>query len=175
MNMKMKGAIAAGAATVLLAGGAGTMAAFNAGGSVGGGGVGSGSLSLTQSGTPSWTDQHGTVSITDYKAVPGDVITYKASFAVTAKGTNLIANLGADSGTITGDAALKSAMRTSVTATTGGASLPSNAGGTVITPAQNGKVVDVRVVFTFDPATAGAAAQTARLDLSNFNITLKQV
>ncbi|TQF69066.1 alternate-type signal peptide domain-containing protein [Rhodococcus spelaei] len=175
MNLKTKGAIAAGAATVLLAGGAGTMAAFNGGGSVGGGAVGAGSLSLAQSGTPSWSDQFGPVNITNYKAVPGDVLTYKASFTVTAKGTNLIANLGADSGTITGDAALKAAMKSSVTATTGGASLPSNAGGTVITPAQDGKVVDVKVIFTFAPSTSGATAQTARLDLSNFNITLKQV
>jgi alternate signal-mediated exported protein len=103
------------------------------------------------------------------------VVTYAANFSVTAKGTNLIANLGADSGTITGDAALKAAMATKVTAATNGVSLPSNAGGAVITPAQDGKTVNVRVVFTFNPATSGYVAQTARLDLSNFNITLKQV
>ncbi|MFE3289507.1 alternate-type signal peptide domain-containing protein [Rhodococcus sp. NPDC059234] len=175
MNMKTKGAIAAGAATVLLAGGAGTMAAFNAGGGGVGGSVGAGGLALTQVGTPAWTDQHGAIDVTSYRAVPGDVVTYAANFSVTAKGTNLVANLGADSGTITGDAALKAAMATAVTASTNGVSLPSNAGGAVITPAQDGKTVNVKVVFTFNPATSGYVAQAARLDLSNFNITLKQV
>ncbi|MGW6374669.1 alternate-type signal peptide domain-containing protein [Rhodococcus sp. NPDC055112] len=175
MNNKMKGAIAAGAATVLLAGGAGTMAAWNSGVSIGGGGVGAGALALTQSGAPSWVDQHGALTITDFRAVPGDTVTYTASFVVTAQGTNLRANLTVDNATITGDPALKAAMATSVTATSGGLSLPSNAGGVVITPAQNGKVVDVKVVLTFKPATAGATAQSARIDLSNFNVTLKQV
>ncbi|MGW0173597.1 alternate-type signal peptide domain-containing protein [Rhodococcus sp. NPDC003322] len=175
MNAKTKGAVAAAAATVLLAGGAGTMAAYNAGGGGVGGSVGAGSLALTQSGAPAWTDQNGAIDITTYRAVPGDTVTYTAAFTVTAKGTNLIANLGADSGTITGDPALKSAMATAVTASANGVSLPSNSGGAVITPAQNGKTVNVKVVFTFDPATAGYVAQTARLDLSNFNITLKQV
>ncbi len=175
MNSKMKGAIAAGAATVLLAGGAGTMAAFNAGTGGVGGSVGAGSLALTAAGSPAWTDGHGAIDVATYRAVPGDVVTYTASYVITAKGTNLKANLGADSGAITGDPALKAAMATSVTATTNGVSLPSNSGGAVVTPAHNGKTVDVKVVFTFDPATAGAVAQTARLDLSNFTITLKQV
>lgn len=175
MNIKMKGAVAAGAATVLLAGGAGTMAAFNAGGTVGGGGVTAGNLALTQSGAPSWLDQHGGVDIGTFRAVPGDTVTYRASFTVSAAGTNLRANLAADSATITGDPALKAAMSTYVTATVNGAALPVNAGGTLITPAQNGKVVDVKVVFTFAPGTTGAVAQTAKIDLSNFNVTLKQV
>jgi alternate signal-mediated exported protein len=175
MNSKIKGAIAAGAATVLLAGGAGTMAAFNGGGSGVGGSVGAGSLALAASGGPAWTDQNGAIDVASYRAVPGDVVTYTASFVVTARGTNLVANLGADSGAITGDPALKAAMATTVIATTNGVSLPSNTGGAVVTPAHNGKTVDVKVVFTFDPATAGAVAQTAQLDLSNFTISLKQV
>ncbi|WP_345346853.1 alternate-type signal peptide domain-containing protein [Rhodococcus olei] len=173
--MRTKGAIAAGAATVLLAGGAGTMAAFTGGGGVGGGGVGAGSLALAQSGTPTWTDQNGAVAITNFRAVPGDTVTYAASFTITATGTNLKANLAVDSATITGDPALKAAMGTSVTATSGGATLPSNAGGVLITPAQNGKIVDVKVIFSFAPGTAGNVAQSAQINLSNFNVTLKQV
>ncbi|TJZ80316.1 alternate-type signal peptide domain-containing protein [Rhodococcus oryzae] len=175
MNNKMKGAIAAGAATVLLAGGAGTLAAWNSGASIGGGGVGAGALALRQSGTPNWKDQNGAVSITGFRAVPGDVVTYTASFTVTAQGTNLRANLAVDGATITGDPALKAAMTTAVTATVNGAPLPSGAGGAVITPAQNGKVVDVKVTFNFAQGTQGVTAQTAQIDLSNFNVTLKQV
>ncbi|WP_245816118.1 alternate-type signal peptide domain-containing protein [Rhodococcus maanshanensis] len=173
--MRTKGAIAAGAATVLLAGGAGSMAAFTGGGGIGGGGVGSGSLALTQSGTPNWKDQHGSIAITDFRAVPGDTVTYMGSFKITATGTNLRANLAVDGASITGDPALKAAMTTSVTATINGASLPSGAGGAVITPAQNGKIVDVKVMFTFQPTTPSAVAQTAQINLSNFNVTLKQV
>ncbi|MFC7446752.1 alternate-type signal peptide domain-containing protein [Rhodococcus daqingensis] len=173
--MRTKGAIAAGAATVLLAGGAGSMAAFTGGGGIGGGAVGSGGLALTQSGTPNWKDQHGSVAITDFRAVPGDTVTYTGSFKITAKGTNLRANLSVDNATITGDPALKAAMATSVTATVNGVPLPTGAGGAVVTPAQNGKIVDVKVIFTFQPATSGAVAQTAQINLSNFNVTLKQV
>ncbi|MEV0948902.1 alternate-type signal peptide domain-containing protein, partial [Rhodococcus sp. NPDC049939] len=117
MNNKMKGAIAAGAATVLLAGGAGSMAAWNSATSVGGGAIGAGALALTQTVAPNWSDQHGPITVTDFRAVPGDVLTYSASFEVTARGTNLRASLAVDEATLVGDAAFEAVVDHTITAT----------------------------------------------------------
>ncbi|WP_027503676.1 alternate-type signal peptide domain-containing protein [Rhodococcus sp. UNC363MFTsu5.1] len=174
MNKQTKGAIAAGAAALLLAGGAGTMAAWNSSQTVGGGAVNSGTLSLSQ-GTPAgWTDSSGPIDITTFKAVPGDVVTYNASFVVGAKGKNLAATLKADPSSITGDADLKTALNPTVTATVDGTALPSNGSGAAITQAQDGKTVAVQVKFTFDSATAGTTAQGQAVNLANFNVTLTQ-
>ncbi|MGW0040233.1 alternate-type signal peptide domain-containing protein [Rhodococcus sp. NPDC003348] len=174
MNKQTKGAIAAGAAALLLAGGAGTMAAWNSSQTVGGGAVNSGTLSLSQ-GTPAgWTDASGAIDIATFKAVPGDVVTYNANFLVGAKGKNLQATLKADASTITGDADLKAALSPTVTATVDGVELPSDGTGAQITEAQDGKTVAVQVKFTFDAATAGTTAQGKAVNLSNFNVNLTQ-
>ncbi|AOW92872.1 hypothetical protein BFN03_09775 [Rhodococcus sp. WMMA185] len=175
MNNKLKGAVAAGAATVLLAGGAGTMAAWNAATEVGGGAIGAGALALSQLDTPAWADQNGPIEVTDFRAVPGDVLTYRASFQVTAQGTNLRASLAVDEATIVGDEAFSGVVEHKITATSGGAPVPVDASGVVITPSFDGAVVDVKVIITFDPATDGEAAQAVQVDLSEFNVTLRQV
>ncbi|SEL81849.1 alternate-type signal peptide domain-containing protein [Rhodococcus maanshanensis] len=171
MNKQTKGAIAAGAAALLLAGGAGTMAAWNSSQTVAGGAVNSGTLSLTQNGSPAgWKENGNPVDITTFKAVPGDVITYNASFKVGAVGKNLNATLTADTSTITGDAALISALAPSTVVTKNGAPL---AGG-AITESNNNDIVDVAVTFTFNNATAGTTAQGAAVNLANFNVKLQQ-
>ncbi|WP_235871301.1 alternate-type signal peptide domain-containing protein [Rhodococcus spongiicola] len=175
MNSKLKGAIAAGAATVLLAGGAGTMAAWNSGASIGGGAVGAGALALTQTVAPNWADQHGPITVTDFRAVPGDVLTYTASFEVTARGTNLRASLAVDEATIVGDPAFESVVDHKITATSGGDPVPVDSDGVVVTPALDGATVDVKVIITFAADTDGDAAQNVQVDLSNFNVTLRQV
>ncbi|WP_218017277.1 alternate-type signal peptide domain-containing protein, partial [Rhodococcus marinonascens] len=175
MNNKLKGAVAAGAATVLLAGGAGTMAAWNAATDVGGGEIGAGALALTQKAAPEWSDQNGVIEVTDFRAVPGDVLTYQASFQVTAQGTNLRASLAVDEATIVGDEAFSGVVDHKITATSGGDPVPVDADGVVITSAFDDRTVDVRVIITFDADTDGDAAQSVQVDLNNFNVTLRQV
>ncbi|AQA22706.1 alternate signal-mediated exported, RER_14450 family protein [Rhodococcus sp. MTM3W5.2] len=172
MNKQTKGAIAAGAAALLLAGGAGTMAAWNSSQTVGGGAVNSGTLSLTQTGSTGWTEGNGTAiaDISQFKAVPGDVVVYNASFNVGAKGKNLHATLTADPATITGGAELLAALGQETVATIGGAPL---AGG-AITEANDNSTVDVKVKFTFNNATTGTTAQGQSVNLSNFAVKLQQ-
>ncbi|WP_072691598.1 alternate-type signal peptide domain-containing protein [Rhodococcus marinonascens] len=171
MNKQTKGAIAAGAAALLLAGGAGTMAAWNDSASVGGGSVQSGTLSLDQVNETGWTDSKGApiADISQFLAVPGDVLTYSASFEIGATGNNLSATLTADESTIDGDAALADALGLATTATINDVEL---ADGTITTE-NNGNVVDVEVKVTFNDVE-GNAAQGESVDLTNFSVELKQ-
>ncbi|MFF1943022.1 alternate-type signal peptide domain-containing protein [Rhodococcus qingshengii] len=105
MNKTTKGAIAAGAAAVLLAGGAGTMAAWNA--STNGGApqtVGAGSLSVEQVGAGVWKWANGsTFNPASDLIVPGDVVTYTANYSIDLVGTNLKAKLTPSLTGVTGD------------------------------------------------------------------------
>ncbi|MFD4295333.1 alternate-type signal peptide domain-containing protein [Rhodococcus sp. NPDC058505] len=168
MNKQTKGAIAACAAALLLAGGAGTMAAWNDSATIDGGAITSGTMSLTQQGVAGWTVNGTAVTdIASFKAVPGDVLVYTADFAVAAEGNNLEATLVADAASITGD--LAPALDPDITVTIDGAPVP----GGVLTPAQvNGKVVKAKASFAFDATGTDYQGKTA--DLSNFTVTLTQ-
>ncbi|MGW4477605.1 alternate-type signal peptide domain-containing protein [Rhodococcus triatomae] len=167
MNKQTKGAIAAGAAALLLAGGAGTMAAWNASENVAGGAINSGKLTLTQEGATGWTvNGQAVADIASYLAVPGDEIVYNAAFTIGAAGDNLEAVLDVDQGSISGD--LAAALDPEVAVTLNGAPL---AGG-VITDANDGQVVQAEVTFNFD--ATGTAYQNADADLSEFTVTLTQ-
>ncbi|RVW05622.1 alternate-type signal peptide domain-containing protein [Rhodococcus xishaensis] len=174
MNKQTKGAIAAGAAALLLAGGAGTWAAWSASETVGGDGVQSGSLSLTQEGEAGWAVGGEPIDITTFKAVPGDVLTYSASFLVGAEGNNLSATLTADLGSIGGGNELADRLGIDTTATIDGVALDPSGEGLEITDEHNDKVVDVEVAITFDPDTSGTEAQGQQADLSEFSVTLQQ-
>ncbi|WFN92442.1 alternate-type signal peptide domain-containing protein [Gordonia sihwensis] len=116
MNKATKGAIAAAAGALILAGGAGTMAAWNS--QVGGNttAVTAGSLNVTQTGTGSWTWADGTAfnPATDF-LVPGDSVKYVAEYNITLKGTNLKAELVPTVGGVSG------LLAPYLTATTAGA------------------------------------------------------
>lgn len=89
MNRNAKGAIAVGAATLLLLGGGGTFALWNTSSTVNAGTVESGHLTASPF-TGSWVDQNGDAfaPATD-SAVPGDVLTYTATSTISAEGQNL--------------------------------------------------------------------------------------
>ncbi|AOW92875.1 hypothetical protein BFN03_09790 [Rhodococcus sp. WMMA185] len=171
MNKQTKGAIAAGAAALLLAGGAGTMAAWNDSETIGGGAVQSGTLSLSAGDAAGWKDSDGDTieNISQFLAVPGDVLTYSQSFTIGAQGDNLSATLTADASSIEGDGALKDALVLETSAKIGDVDL---AGGT-ITSANNGEIVDVEVKITFNDVT-GNVAQGESVDLTDFSVTLQQ-
>lgn len=174
MNKQTKGAIAAGAAALLLAGGAGTMAAWNASTTVTGGTVNAGKLTLsTVSGSTGFKWVNGAKAGQTYdpandKIVPGDSVEYKAVVKVGASGTNLKATLVADASTITGTGGLDTAVTTSTTTDFNGAPIAQ------ITEANNNQDLNVKVLLMLPTSVSGTTAQDGTVNLSNFNVTLTQ-
>ncbi|MGW9569104.1 alternate-type signal peptide domain-containing protein [Prescottella equi] len=173
MNKKTKGAIAAGAAALILAGGAGTFATWNDSESLPGGTVIAGKLALETVGGPGvWKDQaNNTITLDSYKAAPGDQLTYTTTVKVIAVGDNLAATLKANAGSITGD--LASQLDLTTTATLDGATLATNNSGVAITKAQNNKDIVVSVAVKFK-GTAGNATMEKTAALTDLTLSLDQ-
>jgi alternate signal-mediated exported protein len=171
MNKLAKGAIAAGAATVLLVGGAGTLAFWSDQAPVAGGTLTSGFLSLDVA-DATWTDITGALSTTFDptvdKIVPGDVIQYTAHAIVSGEGKNLEASLFADTASISGDLLPYVDVTFTVDGVTSG-TLAHDLGaiGAAVTH-------DVTLVFTFDPDAELQEGMNAELDLDAFDLTLAQ-
>jgi alternate signal-mediated exported protein len=91
MNKATKGAVAAGAAGILLLGGAGTFALWEDNASITGGTVSTGHLDLAvAAGTWAQTASPGTpINISTFDIVPGDSLTYTTTVTATATGDNL--------------------------------------------------------------------------------------
>ncbi|MGL4305272.1 MAG: alternate-type signal peptide domain-containing protein [Mycobacteriaceae bacterium] len=177
MKKQTKGAIAAGAAGILLMGGAGTLALWSDSEVIGGGTIASGELTIAPSGTPAWADVSditpGAIAdISTFKIVPGDILTYTADYKIAATGDNLKATLTADSAAITGDTDLKGKITTELTMTGAGSGGP---GTYNLTSADGGKTIKVVVKITFDKTTPDQVAQNQKIDLSGFKLTLQQV
>ena len=68
--------------------------------------VESGSLALKTVTAPTWTDQNGPIDLSTMVVVPGDVLTYHASFALEIKGTGMKAKLSTSDLGVSGGAAL---------------------------------------------------------------------
>lgn len=98
MNKLTKAAIAGAAGIALLLGGGGSLALWNASGTVNAGSINTGSLTMTVTGG-AWN-----TAIT--KWVPGDSYTYTASVVVNAVGDNIKGTLSVDPATVTIPAAL---------------------------------------------------------------------
>ncbi|WFR72161.1 alternate-type signal peptide domain-containing protein [Prescottella defluvii] len=169
MNKKTKGAIAAGSAALLLAGGAGSFALWNAQADLNAGSINSGTLTLTTQGTPGWSDSHGPITDwANFKAVPGDVLTYKADVKIGATGNNLQAALTVDPASISGNEALKTALGTPVvTAKIGGTAV------STIKSTNDGNVVNVEVAFTFN-SQADNSTQNVSASLASLALKLQQ-
>ncbi|WP_433610366.1 alternate-type signal peptide domain-containing protein [Prescottella agglutinans] len=169
MNKKTKGAIAAGAAALLLAGGAGTFAAWNDTQSVTGGTINSGQLKFdgpTAAGT--WYD--GATEITNvaaYRIVPGQTLTYKASPKIIAEGNNLSATITATAGNQSGALAQYLEIGTPVVTGNGVTN------GT-ITAAPGSRTLSVSVPVTFKGDTAGTDGQNAQAVLGDITLNLQQ-
>jgi len=172
MKKSTKSVLAAGAAVVVLTGGAGSLAYWNATADIDGGEVDSGELGLTPvAGGAGW-ELNGT-GIANPQAVvlvPGDVLTYESSYTVVAVGDNLEATLSAEGGD--GAGTLAPFLDLDLTATTAGTAV------TAITEDNDGDVLDVALTidFPFD-ANGGApdnASQTETLDLTGVDVVLTQ-
>lgn len=165
MNKKTKGAIAAGAAALLLAGGAGSFALWTDSETMGGGTITAGSLSLSAPGTPTWsTATNPNVDISTYRAAPGDVLTYTNTVTVNVDGDNLKADFAATLGSGTDSLLTVGA----VSATIGGAAV------TEVDKDDSGEVVTVSFPVTFDESADNSTMDT-QLVLDSVSLSLNQV
>lgn len=173
MNKFVKGSIAAGAATLLLLGGAGTFALWNQSATVADATVSSGTLTLSAS--------TGTWNTAPSKWVPGDSYTYSTNLTVTATGDNLQAWLTLDKGSLSAatasaaDLALAGALQTSIAITpTAGIAATTTPNKFDVAPKVGTYTVPVVLTVTFPSSISGTTAQTGSVDLTDIAFTLQQ-
>lgn len=136
MKKSTKGAIAAGAAAVLLMGGAGTLAFWTATDNVDAGSLTAGNLSLDLDSCDGWVYSADSSAVT--KIVPGDVVENTCNGTITGEGDNLVATVAIDDATVP-DLTLGTeqldvtAELTSPVEATPGAGVPVTAAGTDVT------------------------------------------
>lgn len=173
MHKPLKGAIALGAAGLLLLGGAGTYALWNDTVDLAGGEVSSGQLRFTGTTTGAWADASGPgapVAIPDITAfllVPGDVLTYSLSTTLRAQGDNLEATLAADPTSVTGPTPLLTDVTVTTAVSSGGTAI------SAITEANDNQTIDVVVTLDFTDTSLNAS-QLQTLDLSGLELTVQQ-
>ncbi|MCZ4080471.1 alternate-type signal peptide domain-containing protein [Rhodococcus sp. H36-A4] len=182
MKKATKGAVAAGAAAVLLLGGLGSFALWSDSEEIDGGTIESGELSLTEATAPVWRQTTTDVNaasvipvIADYRIVPGDVITYSATYNILAEGNNLLADLSVDIDDIApglGNEQLDEAVDVTIAATSGGTTLPTDGNAVRIT--STNQTVDLTITFAFDEGTENQDAQNQQLNLEAFTLVLQQ-
>ncbi|MBY4570885.1 hypothetical protein ACN95_12760 [Gordonia sihwensis] len=167
MNKVTKGALAAAAGAAILAGGAGTMAAWNSNVTTDGGTVTAGQLNLTSVDAGSWKWIGGSkdgqpFNTASDRLVPGDTVRYTATYKITAVGTNLTATLTPSLGGVSGE------LAPLLTAS------PTDGAGTQVTQADNNTDKTVSTDITFKSTTTGTDGQGKVADLSGATVTLQQ-
>ncbi|AWH94695.1 alternate-type signal peptide domain-containing protein [Dietzia psychralcaliphila] len=168
MKKITKGAIALGAAALLLAGGAGTMAAWSDEASLGGGEVTAGHLRITEAAAGAWTWADGeTFDPATDLIVPGDVVEYTASYDLDVAGTNLVATLTPTLGGID-ETGLGQYLTVDAQSDTTGITLGN------ITEANDGDTVEVTTTITFDSDTMDQDGMDLTANLAGSTITLEQ-
>lgn len=170
MKKSTKGAVAAAGAAVVLLGGAGTLAYWNATATVSGGAIQTGELALTNAScATNWVLDSGEVTAGvayvpgTTKLVPGDVITKTCTYQVTAVGEHLRATVTAPT-----PAALSSAF-TVATPAVQIAGTPV----TEITEANNGNTISVDLSVTFN-GSSDNTTQNLNETLGSVTLTLQQ-
>ncbi len=202
MKKTTKGTIAAGAAVLLLLGGGGTLAYWNDSANIAGqSAIQAGQLKVAQATAPSWKIKHqsGTEvavsNIATVRIVPGDQLIYTGTYNVTSLGQNLAFTVGLAAGSIAAPATPTAADTALVSRLTAATSFTVNGGtatsaGTLVTvPRPTGRynavittpvVIIATITWPFDsPAGTSPSvdnpAQTGKVDLSNFALTVTQV
>lgn len=173
MNKMVKGAIATGVGVILLVGGGGTLATWNASSNASMGSVVSGDLNLTAT-NAKWTNAVGTAipDIAAYKVVPGDVLTYTQDVNITLSGDLMAAKLAVTGVPVdgTGTSAFGGAATVSTTTLTKGTRVLPD---TILTKNDSG-VVKASTTFTFRADTAARTATNASFNLSGMGYSLVQ-
>lgn len=172
MNKKTKGAIAAGAAALLLAGGAGSFALWSDTESITGGTITAGKLQFVENSTSgTWYKDAATagneVDLVDFRVVPGDTLVYKATTQFIAEGDNLDATLTLDPGTA---GTFDGLTWGTPTVTAAGVDPATGA----ISSQAGARSATVETTVTFDSATAGVTSQGATAALTGVQLKLQQ-
>ncbi|CAB4719058.1 MAG: alternate-type signal peptide domain-containing protein [Actinobacteria bacterium] len=175
MRKELKGTIALAGAAAVLVGGGGTLAYWNATGTLTGPpAVESGELKLLNASCGAgtgWVFDAGEVTnahayVSGDKLVPGDVLTKVCTFDIVAVGEHLRATATASGGA--GSGPLSSSLILAPSFTIGGASASS------ITEANNGQVLQATMTVTFTGASTNST-QALAAALSDYVVTLQQV
>lgn len=183
MKKTTKGALAAGAAGVLLLGGAGSLAYWSDSAPIDGGSVTSGTLALSDATCDAdWVYAEGNAGAGTAVTliVPGDTIAKDCTFTVTATGDNLEATLSTPTTvdvTSTPDAPSLVA-NVSAGYTIGGVAVPAT-----ITDADNGQTVTATIEVEFPFGTAEDATTPININdtqsivttLNTIDVTLTQI
>ena len=187
MNKLTSGAIVGTLGITLLLGGAGTFAMWNQSTTAQAGTVASGTLTIANSGTPTWKNisadaaAGGTAiaNIASYKVVPGDTLEMTQTFTVAASGDNLKATLAYDANSITtatdADRALKAATNFALSATGGGITTDATTKVINVAPTTAGvNTVTVKLTVALPASVSGVSAQGGSLNLSAVTFNLAQ-
>ncbi len=186
MNKLLTGAIAGAAGVALLLGGAGTFALWNSSASVAGGNIVAGNLLVADTGTAgTWTANGTAVTLSSFKAVPGDVLSYTKTIAVTATGNNLVATLGLGTSSITptsasaADTALAAYLTKSAVLSATGTGIAASGANYTITAGTAGvsQNVTVTATITFPKNAAAGFENNTKLgsvSLDNLTVSLTQ-
>ena len=153
MHKSTKGALAAITGGVLLLGGAGSLAYWNASATVNGGAITTGSLTLgAGSCGANWVYAGGSAAgQTVVKVVPGDSITKSCTFTVGASGDHLSATLGAPATTTytkSPTSATSDSLAVATTYTIDRTPVATLVNGDALTSADNGKTLTAKFVVT---------------------------
>ncbi|SDK60851.1 alternate-type signal peptide domain-containing protein [Cryobacterium sp. Sr8] len=182
MNKLLKGSIAGAAGVALLLGGAGTFALWNDDATVDGGTIVAGNLDLaTDLTSGEWSDANGTIDLSTFVAVPGDVLTYTTDVDVTATGDNLVATLGLGTASITAsssaaaDVALAGYLTNTAVLSATGTGISGLGPTYTIEEGTGVATVTVEITFPKHP-TAGAENSTKNgsVSLADLSVTLTQ-
>ncbi|SIS21943.1 alternate-type signal peptide domain-containing protein [Williamsia sterculiae] len=176
MNRSAKGALAAGAAVVVLLGGAGSYALWSDSGASTPGNLSTGQLKLTAQGAAAWKDVSAdgiiggtTINPATDLLVPKDTWEYTTTYNALATGKNMKAQVTVNPGTA---GTLPEGVTVTPTATVDGASATTGTAVTITPGAARTVVVKVTVAFA---DVTGQTSQNAAVNVSNLSVSLNQV
>lgn len=178
INKTTKGALGLGAAAVLLAGGAGSLAYWSGGTTMEGGSITSGTLSLSNSTCDAnwkYAATKAGAGTTVVKYVPGDIITKNCTFTITASGDNLSATLNTPAVSFPAAAAGSSRALTPTAAYKIGTA-DAVVGNNTITSADNAKTVTAAITVTIPFGTTESGSPKVNTnDTQNLTSTLNTI
>lgn len=171
MKKSTKGAVACGAAALILAGGAGSMAAWNASTTPSSSTTATaGSLGVTAVGTPAWTwtaGNTGAFTPSTQTLSPGDSVHISGQYTLSIVGTNLKATATVTNAGATG-------LPTGLSFTADTATVSGGADLNNLSSSDTGKTVTAGGTLTFDKGTADNSSQGQSINVSGLALTLTQ-
>lgn len=162
MNKLVKGAIATGVGIVLLMGGAGTLAYWNAGTNLGGATITAGNLTVAPVANGQWKNGASNITIGSFRTVPGDTLTYTQDVTLTATGDNLKFTVG-----LSGNALSLPATYTAPANATNSAALLAQMGASAVYSVSGTNIASTGSPDTYRVVTAGTTTITVTVTLTH--------